>query len=267
MDPRTINGRRRQRTPLVDECRPSSTAYPSEEQTRRALCFAFFERILVGADGAVRADAREPFSQLVDAGLPVAARACRESMTDGSVSEAAENESGLPDGKPALLGSDSEPDQVLFSGQGFNLTLLVALGTQCAKIAALCDQVVREPGHLRQPSGSPRRRLRRLSEDQVIQLALNREAGAEIKELAERYGIDRSTVITHLHRAGVPGRRRQGRTLSADQVQAAGRLYASGVNLIEVGEAFDVDRRYLRKTLPAAGFALRPPGRQGGRES
>jgi hypothetical protein len=142
---------------------------------------------------------------------------------------------------------------------------VVALGTQSAKIAALRDQVVREPEHLREPSDSPRRRMRRLSEPQVIQLALDREAGVEIKELAERYGIDRSTVITHLHRAGVPGRRPQGRTLSSDQVQAAGELYSSGVNLIAVGEVFDVDRRFLRKALPAAGFTLRPPGRRAGK--
>ena len=104
--------------------------------------------------------------------------------------------------------------------------------------------------------------MRRLSDDQAAQLAADREAGTEIKDLAKRYNIDRSTVINHLHRAGVPSRRRQGRTLSPDQLQAAGELYASGLNLIEVGGRFDVDRRYLGKALPAAGFQLRPPGRQ-----
>lgn len=139
---------------------------------------------------------------------------------------------------------------------------MVALAAQCANNTHLSDQVVSDPGHLREPSGSPRRRLRRLADERVAQLAAEREAGAEINDLAERYGIDRSTVIAHLHREGVPGRRRQGRSLSPDRVRAAGELYASGVSLIEVGAAFDVDRRYLRRVLPEAGFLLRPPGRR-----
>lgn len=139
---------------------------------------------------------------------------------------------------------------------------MVALARQCANNARLSDQALSEPGDPREPSGSPRRRLRRLPDEQVAQLAAERETGAEIKDLAERYRIDRSTVIAHLHRAGVPGRRRQGRSLSPDQVQAAGELYASGVNLLDVAAQFDVDRRYLRRVLPEAGFVLRPPGRQ-----
>jgi transposase len=107
--------------------------------------------------------------------------------------------------------------------------------------------------------------MRRLSEEEVVRLAGEREGGAEIKELAVRYSIDRSTVITHLHRSGVPGRRRQGRSLSPDRVRVAGELYASGVNLLDVAAQFDVDRRYLRRVLPEAGFALRPPGRRAAR--
>ncbi len=101
-----------------------------------------------------------------------------------------------------------------------------------------------------------------LSPEQVDALVAAREAGAEINHLAAEFGVHRATVINHLNRAGVPGRKRQGRTLSPDQVRAAGELYASGVSLIEVGERFDVDRRYLRKVLPVAGFELRSPGRQ-----
>lgn len=143
---------------------------------------------------------------------------------------------------------------------------MVALATQCANNARLSDQAVSDAGSIRELLGSPRRRLRRLSDEQVAELAAKREAGAEINELAEHYAIDRSTVIAHLHRAGVPGRRRQGRTLSPDRVRAAGELYASGVNLLDVADQFDVDRRYLRRVLPEAGFVLRPPGRRAGRE-
>ncbi len=108
------------------------------------------------------------------------------------------------------------------------------------------------------------RRQKRLNPDQVSELVEARVSGVEIDDLAERYGIDRNTVMAHLQRAGVPGRRWPGRTLDPEQLEAAGRLYESGVNLIAVGQQFDVDRRYLRRTLPEAGFGLRPPGRRKG---
>jgi transposase len=112
-----------------------------------------------------------------------------------------------------------------------------------------------------------RRSQRRLRSDEVMALAQARREGAEIKELAERFGVHRTTVLAHLERAEVPGRRRQGRQLSPERLEEAGQLYASGLSLIEVGERFDVDRRYLRRALPAAGFVLRPPGRQAGRSA
>jgi hypothetical protein len=48
--------------------------------------------------------------------------------------------------------------------------------------------------------------------------------------------------------------------LSAKQLENAGRLYLTGLNLIAVGERFGVDRRYLRRALPEAGFAIRRAG-------
>jgi transposase len=89
-----------------------------------------------------------------------------------------------------------------------------------------------------------------------------RQDGWEIDALAERFGIGRNTVMDHLKRAGVPGRRWQGRTLNADQLEQAGQLYETGQNLIAVAEQFGVDRRYLRRGLPDAGFTLRRAGQQ-----
>lgn len=109
---------------------------------------------------------------------------------------------------------------------------MVALGTRCANNEKLADLVVSSPAAVRDPSGPAVRRLRRLTEAQVQELVEVRRAGAEIKELAERFGIDRSTVIAQLRRAGVPGRRRQGRSLDPAGVQAAGELYASGSSLV-----------------------------------
>jgi hypothetical protein len=109
---------------------------------------------------------------------------------------------------------------------------------------------------------SPRRIQRKLTPDEVSDLVELRRNGCEIDALAERFGVGRSTVMEQLKRAGVPGRRWQGRTLSPEQLEEAGRLYESGLNLIAVAEQFDVDRRYLRRALPSAGFAVRNAGQR-----
>jgi len=106
------------------------------------------------------------------------------------------------------------------------------------------------------------RRLQRLNMEEVRELVKARVSGAEIDDLAERFGIGRTTVIEHLKREGVPGRRWPGRTLNAAQLEEAGRLYETGLNLIAVAERFGVDRRYLRKALPVAGFTIRKAGQQ-----
>ncbi len=93
-------------------------------------------------------------------------------------------------------------------------------------------------------------------------MVASRLAGEEIGVLAERFRIDRNTVMSHLKRRGVPGRRWPGRILTEDQLQAAGRLYASGVRMELVGEQFGVDRRYLRRVLPELGFIIRRAGQQ-----
>jgi transposase len=109
---------------------------------------------------------------------------------------------------------------------------------------------------------SPRRIQRKLNPDEVSDLVVLRQNGWEIDGLAKRFGIGRSTVMDHLKRAGVPGRRWRGRTLSPKQMEEAGRLYETGLNLIAVAERFDVDRRYLRRALPEVGFTLRRAGQQ-----
>jgi transposase-like protein len=125
----------------------------------------------------------------------------------------------------------------------------------------LRDKVL-QGGTRRSEPRSAVRRSRQLTKDEVGSLVAARLAGAEINELAEQFGVHRATVISLLGRAGAPHRRRQGRRLSPDRLVAAGELYVSGVNLIEVAAQFDVDRRYLRTALPEVGFVLRAPGRQ-----
>lgn len=59
---------------------------------------------------------------------------------------------------------------------------------------------------------------RRLGPDQVEQLIADYESGATVYELCDRFGIERRTVSSILHRLGVPMRRRG---LSPDQTDLA----------------------------------------------
>jgi predicted DNA-binding protein (UPF0251 family) len=116
------------------------------------------------------------------------------------------------------------------------------------------------------PSGrtvrSPRRAQRKLETKEIEALVSLRQEGWEINAIADHFGIGRNTVMAHLEREGVPGRRWPGRTLNDAQLEEAGRLYESGLRLELVGERFGVDRRYLRRALPEAGFTIRRGGQQ-----
>lgn len=113
------------------------------------------------------------------------------------------------------------------------------------------------------PLTPPRRAspLHRLSPEQVAELVTAREAGAQINELAKRFNVHRATVIAHLERAGVPGRRWPGRTLTDAEIHVAARLYADRQSLVAVAERFGVDKRYLSRAFREAGHQIRGPGR------
>jgi DNA-directed RNA polymerase specialized sigma24 family protein len=104
-------------------------------------------------------------------------------------------------------------------------------------------------------SSTPRRQ-RRLTPDQAAELVAEYQAGADLKELAARWGVHRTTVAGHLGRAGVE-LRRQG--LSEDQVDEAVRLYGEGWSLQRLAERYDCDDETVRQRLKAAGVVLRRP--------
>jgi hypothetical protein len=82
------------------------------------------------------------------------------------------------------------------------------------------------------------RRARQLDADQVQELIASYQVGATVYELGARFGIDRRTVSSILHRHQVPMRRRG---LSPDQVDDAIHLYNLGWSLVRVGERLGVD--------------------------
>jgi hypothetical protein len=88
------------------------------------------------------------------------------------------------------------------------------------------------PPSRRRSSGTLPRRARQLGPEQVEQLIADYRSGATVYELGDRFGIERRTVSTILHRHGVPMRRRG---LSPEQVDDAIHLYNLGWSLARVG--------------------------------
>lgn len=87
-------------------------------------------------------------------------------------------------------------------------------------------------------------------------------ASAIAIESALQFRLQRLPPAVVIPRVAHGGHRWRGRTLDHGQLEEAGRPYEASVNLIAVGERFDVDRRYIRVVLPQAAFTLRKSGPQ-----
>jgi hypothetical protein len=98
------------------------------------------------------------------------------------------------------------------------------------------------------------RRARQLGADQVQELISGYQAGATVYELGDRFGIERRTVSSILHRHGVPMRRRG---LSSDQVDDAIHLYNLGWSLARVGQHLGVDHTTVLTKLRQRGIPTR----------
>ncbi len=100
---------------------------------------------------------------------------------------------------------------------------------------------------------------RRLAPGEVAELVAAYRQGVAVKELAASFRINRTTVLGHLRRHGIPKRDR--RALRGDDVDRAKKLYAEGRSADwitgELGAATTA-----RRALQDAGVALRTPGRQ-----
>ncbi len=82
------------------------------------------------------------------------------------------------------------------------------------------------------------------------------QAGADMKELAGRWGVHRTTVAGHLRRDGTE-LRRQG--LSDQQLGEAMRLYGNAWSLQRLAERYECDAETVRTYLKRAGVRLRRP--------
>ena len=102
----------------------------------------------------------------------------------------------------------------------------------------------------------PGQTQRRLTTKQVEELIVQYQAGDDMKTLATRWGLHRTTVAALLGRAGVNLRRRG---IPSDQVDEAVAPYADGWSCQRLAERYDCDDETVRQTLKRAGVGLRVP--------
>jgi hypothetical protein len=98
------------------------------------------------------------------------------------------------------------------------------------------------------------RRARQLGAEQIQELIAGYQSGSTVYELGDRFGIERRTVSTILHRHGVPMRRRG---LSPDQVDLAIHLYNLGWSLARTGEHLGVNHTTVLNKLRERGIPTR----------
>lgn len=97
---------------------------------------------------------------------------------------------------------------------------------------------------------------RRLSDVDIDDLCHLYNEGRSIDALARQYEVNRTTIITHLDRAGIE-RRRVARKMSDDSVARAAKRYREGAPLAVVANEFDVYARTLAREFRRADVAIR----------
>lgn len=120
--------------------------------------------------------------------------------------------------------------------------------------------IEREGGTNVRERGEVREIQRRLTPEQVVELGEAYRAGSTVRQLATRFGINRTTVLDHLERLRIPRRANQ-RKLSDSQVAEATQLYKEGASLGELGVQFGVHSETVRRDLRRSGVVVRPAGR------
>ena len=103
-----------------------------------------------------------------------------------------------------------------------------------------------------------RQHQHRLSPTETVSMAQAYLAGAEMRELADRFGVHPHTVSAALDRLGIP-LRRQG--LPDRALDEAVHLYRAGWSLAQLGRHYGCAHTAVRAALIAHGVSMRPrPG-------
>ncbi len=102
-----------------------------------------------------------------------------------------------------------------------------------------------------------RQAQRRLSSVVADEMTHAYVEGHSIDELAQKYGVNRTTVISHLDKRGIE-RRRVVRKMTDELVRDAAADYESGASLAVVARRFEIDGRTLGREFRKAGVEVRP---------
>lgn len=103
-------------------------------------------------------------------------------------------------------------------------------------------------------TGPIRQRQRRLTEEQVKQMAARYHEGATVYELAKEFDIRRATVSERLKRAGVSMRCQPP---GYELINSMAGLYESGLSLAEVGVRTGTSPGTVRRYVLIAGVQMR----------
>lgn len=109
---------------------------------------------------------------------------------------------------------------------------------------------------VRRPNLPERHVQRRLTEAEIVALALAYRSGRDMDELAAEFKVHRVTVAGQLRRLAVP-LRRQG--ITDDNLPEATRLYREGWSLARLGEKYGCHAETVRQALLRTGITLRAP--------
>jgi DNA invertase Pin-like site-specific DNA recombinase len=100
---------------------------------------------------------------------------------------------------------------------------------------------------------------KRLDPEQIARLIADYEAGEPVNGLAVTYGLNRSTVLNHLKRQGVPRRRSR---LTISDVEKIVGLYAYGESAEAIALELRIGATTVRRALVKAGVELQRRGRR-----
>jgi DNA-directed RNA polymerase specialized sigma24 family protein len=101
---------------------------------------------------------------------------------------------------------------------------------------------------------APRRFRQTLDPGEIDDLAEAYKAGTSIKDLADRFGIDRSAILKKLQGLDIP---RRYPALDPEQCEEVCRLYEGGLNSSEIGQVFDVSADTVLRILRRASVVIR----------
>ena len=132
----------------------------------------------------------------------------------------------------------------LYSNPGLSTTL----DAICQVSVTSTDAMAVDTPSLRES----RNRHTRLRPDQVDELVQLYQAGQSVRQLADHFSVNRTTVLGHLERRAIT-RRPATRKLTDTQVRRAAKYHQAGESLTKIAARFNVDRVTITKELRRAG--------------